>query len=317
MRVIHFFSLIAGLVGMSVATGGQPATRAAASPVPISGDFSGLVDIGGRNLYLMCRGAGSPTVILEAGAGNDADTWDSAGLPAGSGETAVLPGVAAYTRVCAYDRPGTMLDLEHLSRSDPAPMPRSAADIVADLHALLSAAAIPGPYVLAGHSFGGLVARLYAATYPDEVVGLVLIDAAHEEYYAAVREVLPAEQEAEYVRLQEESPVLAEYADFERLDVDASAAQMREAAAASPLRPMPLAVLTHGRPWDWPRDYPAAALEAVWLPLQEDLAALTPNGRLVVAEESGHFIPGDQPELVIEAIREVVEAVRDPGTWAT
>ena len=90
---------------------------------------------------------------------------------------------------------------------------------------------------------------------------------------------------------------------------------MRQAAAASPLRPLPLVVLTHGRPFDWPPGVPAAAVEALWLPLQEDLAALAPGGRLVVAEESGHFIPGDQPDLVIAAIRQVVEAVRDPGTW--
>ena len=90
---------------------------------------------------------------------------------------------------------------------------------------------------------------------------------------------------------------------------------MREAAAISPLRPMPLVVLTHGRPWDWPSGYPAAALEAVWLPLQEELAALVPDGRLVVAEQSGHFIPGDQPDLVIVAIQQVVDAVRDPSTW--
>lgn len=80
---------------------------------------------------------------------------------------------------------------------------------------------------------------------------------------------------------------------------------------------MPLVVLTHGRPWDGPPGYPAADLEAVWLPLQENLAALTPDGRLVVAEQSGYFIPGDQPDLVIDAIRQVVEAVRDPSTWAT
>ena len=158
--------------------------------------------------------------------------------------------------------------------------------------------------MLAGHSFGGLVARLYAATYPDEVVGLVLVDAAHEDYYAAMREVLTPEQRAEVARQEEQGPPeLADYADRERLDTDASAAQMRAAAAASPLRPMPLVVLTHGRPWDWPPGYPAVALEAVWLPLQEKLAALVPDGRLVVAEQSGHFIPGDQPDLVIDAIR--------------
>lgn len=305
------------MLAMPIQTVAQPATPIAPSPVPASSDVAGLVDIGGgRRLFLVCRGQGSPTVILEAGAGNNADTWDTAGLPAGSEQVAVLQGVASFTRVCAYDRPGTILDVDRRSRSDPAPMPRTAVDIVADLHALLNAAAIPGPYVLAGHSFGGMVARLYAATYPDEVVGLVLVDAAHEDYYAAMREVLSPEQRAEVARLEAQGPPeLANYPDRERLDSDASADAMRTAAATSPLRPLPLIVLTHGQPWDWPPGYPAANLEAVWLPLQEDLAALVPAGRLVVAEQSGHFIPGDQPELVVAAIEQVVDAVRDPQTW--
>src|SRR5215217_6037414 len=315
MRLLHILGLIALLLSMPLPAVAQ-STPAASLPTAASGAFTGLVDIGdGRRLWLECRGEGGPTVILEAGAGNDADTWDTVGLPAGSEQTAVLPGVAAFTRVCAYDRPGTILDPDHRSRSDPVPMPRTAGDIVADLHALLGAAAIPGPYVLAGHSFGGLVSRLYAATYPDEVVGLVLVDAAHEDYYGAMREALTPEQRTEIVRLEEQGPPeLADYLDRERLDTDASAAQMR-AAAISPLRPLPLVVLTHGRPWDWPSDYPAAALEAVWLPLQEELAALVPDGRLVVAEQSRHFIPGDQPDLVIDEIQQVVDAVRDPSTW--
>src|SRR5215216_4348171 len=317
-----FSAFARGLVALLILPLGVPIpavaqSTPAASPTAASGDFTGLVDIGGgRRLWLECRGEGSPTVILEAGAGNNADTWDTVGLPAGSEQTAVLPGVAGFTRVCAYDRPGTILDLEHRSRSDPVPMPRIAGDIVADLHALLGAAAIPGPYVLAGHSFGGLVSRLYAATYPDEVVGLVLVDAAHEDYYGAMREVLTPEQRTEIVRLEEQGPPeLADYLDRERLDTDASADQMRAAATTSPLPPLPLVVLTHGRPWDWTSDYPAAALEAVWLPLQEELAVLVPDGRLIVAEQSGHFIPGDQPEVVIAAIRQVVDAVRDPSTW--
>src|SRR3954470_4937719 len=173
MHHMHRFLVISCLLLMlsfPVPAVAQSATPAVALPTA-TGDFAGLVDIGGgRRLWLECRGQGSPTVILEAGAGNDADTWDTAGRAPDSGQTAVLPGVAAFTRVCAYDRPGTILDFDQRSRSDPAMMPRTAGDIVADLHALLTAAAIPGPYVLAGHSFGGLVARLFAATYPDEVV---------------------------------------------------------------------------------------------------------------------------------------------------
>jgi pimeloyl-ACP methyl ester carboxylesterase len=311
MRLIPVIGLIALLCSAPIPAVAQSATPAAASPVAMSGDFTGLIDIGGRSLWLECRGAGSPAVILEAGAGNDADTWDTVGLPAGAQQTAVLPGVASFTRVCAYDRPGT-IGVDR-GRSDPVHMPRDADAMVADLHALLTAAAIPAPYVLAGHSFGGLMARLYAATYPDDVVGLVLIDAAHEDYYDQVRAVLtPAQWEA----FTQSPETLAPDPAIERIDVDASAAAMREAAAASPLRPLPLVVLTHGLSWDWPPGYPVAALEAVWAPLQERLAALTPGARLIVAARSQHFIPGDQPELVIAAIRQVVDAVRDPITWA-
>jgi pimeloyl-ACP methyl ester carboxylesterase len=126
-------------------------------------------------MYLECRGEGGPTVVLEAGYRNNAEVWDTVALPDSVAGPAVWPGVRAFNRVCAYDRPGTMgVDV---SRSDPAPQPRTVADAVTDLHAQLTAAEVPGPYVLVGHSLGGLIVRLYANTYPEEVVGLVLVDA--------------------------------------------------------------------------------------------------------------------------------------------
>jgi pimeloyl-ACP methyl ester carboxylesterase len=291
----------------------NPLHSASQTPVGTkdSGDFSGLIDIGGRSLYLECRGSGSPTVVLEAGAGNNGQIWDAIALPEGSTETAVFPGVATYSRVCAYDRPGTYLDAGIPGRSDPVTMPRTALEMVSDLHALLTVAEIPGPYVMAGHSFGGLIVRLYASTYPEEVAGLVLVDAAHEDYYAAIQEILTPAQWASYT----DAPAPEGYPDLERIDVERSAVQMREAAASSPLRPMPLVVITHGQPWEWPADYPGDALEAVWRPLQDELAALVPSARLVVAEQSGHYIQLTQPELVIDAIRQVVDAVRNPGSW--
>ena len=179
---------------------------------------------------------------------------------------------------------------------------------------MLTAAETPAPYVLAGHSFGGLIVRLYACTYPDEVAGLVLVDSAHEDYWAAIKALMTPEQQAVAFA---HPPMLAGGFEQEWIDVDASAAQMREAAAKSPLRPMPLIVLTHGIAPEWPPDFPAAEIEAVWLPLQEKLAALVPDSRLIVAEKSAHYIQTAQPELVIASIRQVVDAVRDPGSWTS
>ncbi len=302
---LAFLLLLAALPGAT----SQAALLTHATAVAESGDFAGLVDIGGRRLWLECRGTGSPTVVLEAGAYNNAQIWDTVGRPAGATGPAVLPGVAAFTRVCAYDRPGTMLDLDLdlVSRSDPVPMPRTAADMVADLHALLEAAGVPGPYVLVGHSFGGLIARLYASTYPNAIAGLILVDAAQEDYYDELQAILSPEQWA----ANSQPPDTSQYPDMERIDTDASAAQMRTAAT---LPPLPLVVLTHGRPWDWPPGYPADTLEALWGQLQAKLVALVPNARFVMATGSQHFIQLDEPELVIEQIRQVVDTVRDPST---
>ncbi len=150
-------------------------TAAAALPAfaasPASGDFRGAVEVDGRKIHLECKGEGAPAVILISGYRSDAEIWT---VEPGLGLTPVFAGVAGFTRVCAYDRPGTILDADHVSRSDPAPMPRTADAIVAELHGVLQASGKAAPYVLAAHSLGGLFARLYAATYPGEVAGMVL-----------------------------------------------------------------------------------------------------------------------------------------------
>src|SRR5215468_2124856 len=131
----------------------------AAGQAAVSEDIAGLIDIGGdRKMYLECRGAGSPTVVLVAGLKGSAEDWN---IAKGSGPT-VFAEVAKLTRVCAYDRPGTPVG-EKPSRSDPVPQPTTAGEAVADLHALLSAAGEAVPYVLVGHFYGGLVVRLYAS----------------------------------------------------------------------------------------------------------------------------------------------------------
>jgi pimeloyl-ACP methyl ester carboxylesterase len=261
-------------------------------------------------------------VILEAGYRNNAEVWDTIALPAGAAGDAVWPGVAAVTRVCAYDRPGTIGDV---SRSDPVPMPRTAGDIVSDLHRLLAAAQVPGPYVLVGHSLGGPVVRLYASTYPDEVAGLVLVDALPEGLWEDLQASLTPAQWDLYYQLSTQAPAgLEDYPELEWVDFEESFAQVREAAATAPLRPMPLVVLSYGRPLQseippdaLPPDYPFDTFDRVRADHQRALATLVPGARFVVASQSGHYIQIDQPELVIEAVRQIVEAVRDPSTWAT
>jgi pimeloyl-ACP methyl ester carboxylesterase len=312
----------AGLVALATArfSGFE---RQAAARTPAAGINGELIDIGGRSLYLVRGGAGEPTVILESGFGNSGQIWEPIALPPDSGKTAVLPGVAAFTTVYAYDRPGTILDADHRSRSDPVPMPRTAVDLVAELHALLDAADIPGPYVLVGHSLGGIIVRLYAATYPEDVVGMVLVDAADEELNNRLRAALTADQWALYQQLSNEpSPEVATYADRERLDLDASFDQLREAAAVNPLPPMPLVVLTRGlNPLglegevSLPGGLSADTIEQAWQDGQPALAALVPGARHVIATRSAHYIQLDEPELVIDAVSLVVEAVRNPASW--
>jgi pimeloyl-ACP methyl ester carboxylesterase len=299
----------AGFAGVALVAGDAWGVRMARANGAggIDGEFAGLVAIGGRSLFLEARGAGGPVVVLEAGAGNSAQIWDTLALPAGSAGPAVFPGVAAWHRICAYDRPNTYLDPDHPGRSDPVAGRRSATDMVADLRALLDTAAVPGPYLLVGHSFGGLITRLFTALYPDDVAGLVLVDAAHEDWWSTLDGLLTDEQRNALLAEPEGFPGL------EVIDTEASATQMRDAAAMSPLPTVPMVVITHGRPWDWPPGFPVDEIEEAWMPLQERLAALIPGSELVVATMSGHFIQLDEPDVVIDAIRRVAGAAPTAG----
>src|SRR5215213_1289756 len=166
--------LLALLIGLAVIGASYEAIMAAgdATRYPPPGQ---LVDVGGYRLHLHCVGEGSPTVIMEAGGAGNVLHW-----------MLVQPAIAQSTRVCAYDRAG-------MGWSEPGPLPRTPQQIVAELHTLLTNAGIPGPSILVGHSIGGKYVRLYARQYPQDVAGMVLVDARHEDADAAMTPAMRAD----------------------------------------------------------------------------------------------------------------------------
>ena len=162
------------------ALGGGWQTVGAATEEPSVATPGRMVDVGGYRLFLHCAGSGSPTVVLQPGGGGMAAdmAW-------------IAPEVARRTRVCVYDRAGR-------GRSETAPSPQDGAQVAADLHTLLHRAGVPGPYVLAGHSFGGQYVRIFAAHYPDEVAGLVLVDSTAAQEPA--RSVVPSSAHHDGIR---------------------------------------------------------------------------------------------------------------------
>lgn len=265
-------------------------------------------------MYLECRGEGSPVVVIVAGMRASADDWTRSA----PGKLNVFSEVARFTRVCAYDRPGTPVG-EEPSRSDPVPQPVTAGEAVADLHALAAAASVATPFVIVAHSYGGLIGRLYAMTHPDEVSGMVLVDTLSE----GLREAeTPEEWAIQRILLNGDlTEALRLYPPIERADADRSFDQIR---AAAPLKPMPLVVLSADRPWgpglpaliadgllpaDVPPDF-GYVTDRAQRSAQAKLAALVAGARRVTSTNSGHEIHKDQPQLVVDSIRDVVEAVR-------
>jgi probable HAF family extracellular repeat protein len=245
------------------------------------------VDIGGRSLFMTCAGAGSPTVILEAGGpGRPSTAWAE-----------VLPEVARTTRVCSYDRAG-------LGQSDPAPEgERTAQDSVNDLRDLIEQAPIDCPCVLVGESWGGIIVRLYASQYASDVAGLVLVDSPPPGFIDRFLELVPeGDPEREILLGTEERERMNQNASLRQVDV-----------VPPPSGTVPAIVITHGLLLGFSPDLPVEELETAWREGQTEHAR-TLNGRLVVAGKSGNDVVGDQPDIVVDAIAQVVSIVRDPTT---
>jgi pimeloyl-ACP methyl ester carboxylesterase len=301
-----------------------------------------LVDIGGFRLHLHCTGNGSPTIVLDAALGASSLSW-----------SLVQPELARLSRVCSYDRGG-------FGWSDPGPMPRTADRIAEELHTLLERARVPPPYVLVGHSFGGLVALIFARRFRSVISGLVLVDPAHAEDW-----VTPARKEQVQidrgVRLCRYGAVTARIGLARVVSTLVGFGQIRTArllvnvasrrglsrqdeAILAPVRKLPPELRpTLAQFWSKPHFFEAlgSQIESVCvsagkvleataggygdLPLvtisstdpgayrlrqQDAMATLSTRGRHIMASQSGHWIPLDQPQVVIDAVKEVVTAAR-------
>src|SRR4051794_13342381 len=246
------------------------------------------VDIGGRSLFVECHGSGSPTVVLEAGFGGSSKSW-----------VTVVPALSRITRTCAYDRAG-------LGSSVAMPGVHDAGGEVADLGRLLARAGIAPPYVLVGHSYGGLLVRMFARTHQRDTAGMVLVDS------------MGADQTLRQLALWPRSEAAAARRMLAQRVVDG--VDLREgeelAGGIRTLGGLPLVVITAGR-----EDPEAAALpmplrhalRRLWARMQDELAALSSHRVHVVALRSGHVVqsPDGQPGVVVRAVRAVVHAVRD------
>ena len=258
-----------------------------------------------HNLYAEQWGrveqSGDPTVIYEAGSLLPPGTNNPGWQPIRDAITANL-----HLPVFLYDRAG-------LGQSEPVALPRPLSAFTTDLHNVLHDFGIQPPYLLVGGSFGGMLVLHYASIYPDEVMGVLLVDSTHPEHNQRTLAVLPAEARGEPGSLREFRMLLTqldrippESNDWEGLDVPASIAEARELWN---LHAIPLIVLTAGVD-EWEADFPmdtAERYEQVWLELQKEMAALSTNSKHRIVEDSDHLIHDRRPNIVIESIRELAK----------
>jgi pimeloyl-ACP methyl ester carboxylesterase len=285
---------------LSCATFQWLATRQDLAATPPPGQ---LVDIGGYRLHLWCTGDGAPAVILDAGLGGTSAGWGF-----------VQPDVARFTRVCSYDRAG-------MGYSDSGPSPRTARRIAKELAELLAGSGIAGPVVLVGESIAGFNARMFASDHPEHAAGLVLVDASHEDdahEVPGIARFVPLLSTIGVFRLlgvsfgqpiESLAPSVRQYARatmFRASGYQAAADEIihiretiSEVKSSRRRLTTPVLVVTG-----------AGGADENWRRLQQDQASLSERGCLITAQQSGHVVAIDQPQVVVDAIRTVVEIVR-------
>ena len=293
---------VIAMLALAAVGGGAETVRAALDEdFPMPGQ---LIDVGGHSLHLDCSGSGSPTVILEPGAGemSSALGW-------------ITPAVAGDTRVCVYDRAGR-------GWSEPADSPRDGAQIATDLHTLLQRGHVPGPYVLAGHSFGALYTATFAARYPDEVAGMVLVDSTPPG--SAATPTTSRGDEGSYDIPWRAAALLSSSArsGLGRLAGGASTASISyvqswfdeyiqggasadQAASLVDFADKPLVVLEAG-----------SGSDAAWSAAQDELASLSTNSAHRVIDGATHndlVMDEDAAAATSQAILDVVSSVRSGG----
>ena len=278
-----------GVLALAAVGGGSATVHGAldGAPAPVAGER--LVDVGGHRLNIRCTGSGSPTVVLEPGLGESASAM----------ARRIAPDVARTTTICVYDRAGH-------GRSDTA----EDADAARDLHVLLERAHVPGPYVIAGHSLGGMYALEYADRYATEVAGVVLLDSMYPQQTTEfpgmepLLGIVPALARtglADLIVDRKDGDPAAQARAF-ALDVAEMPAQLSRAAKVTTLGDRPLAVVTAG-----------TGNAAEWPAHQDELATLSSNSvHRTIAEATHQSLIDDSNDAAesSRAIRDIVDAVR-------